>query len=341
MTELLIVSKPRGRIFRWIGGGVYKTYKDPVNFSASDDCLNIDASGDSHIAGWNHNPIYQKFKTRGTAFQIRKVSLKVVNPDGYSGSATVKLYSHNSENDRPDSELATIGTIDFSTIGSEETWVDVTPTSPIDIEPNKYYWIGLTDTPWDSPYPRWVISTDDIYSDGFAYCPECGVLAGDFGLRVYYNFKKDVNLDFIYSGTAIKRLEASFSSSMGLTKILVNGQDMGTDLLKEEDIPQADNYIISFRAIDQDSWNISGSIQRYLYYNKTSITMDNLDVSEAYLQKIEYGVDGGILRVDDNPDSDLEGSANETIVFSLDSPFPFRKIEWISGGGEVWIFGVE
>jgi len=339
MTELLIVSKPRGRIFKWIGGGIYKTYKDPVSFSASDSYLNIDASEDSHIAGWAHNPIYQKFKTRGTAFQMRKVSLKVVNPDGYSGSATVKLYSHDSENDRPGSELATIGTIDFSGIGST-TWVDVTPTSPINIEPNKYYWIGLTDTPSSSPYPRWVISTDDIYADGFAYCPNCGVLAGDFGLRVYYNFKKDISLDFIYSGTATKRLEASFGSSTGLSKILVNGQDMGTDLLKTESIPQADNYTIGFRAIDQDSWNISGSIQRYLYYNKTSITLDDLDVSEAYLQEVEYGADGGILRVDDSPDSDLVGSSNEKIQFT-DILVPFRKLEWISGGGEVLILGVE
>ena len=30
MTELLIVSKPRGRIFKWIGGGIYKEYLNPI-----------------------------------------------------------------------------------------------------------------------------------------------------------------------------------------------------------------------------------------------------------------------------------------------------------------------
>ena len=70
------------------------------------------------------------------------------------------------------------------------------------------------------------------------------------------------------------------------------------------------------------------------------ITLEDLDVSEAYLQEIGYGADGGVLRVDDSPDSDIVGSANETIQFT-DILVPFRKLEWISGGGEVLILGVE
>ena len=68
--------------------------------------------------------------------------------------------------------------------------------------------------------------------------------------------------------------------------------------------------------------------------------MDDLDVSEAYLQEIEFGPDGGVLRVDDSPDSDLAGSANEALQFA-DILVPLRKLEWISGGGEVLILGVE
>ena len=70
------------------------------------------------------------------------------------------------------------------------------------------------------------------------------------------------------------------------------------------------------------------------------ITLEDLDVSEAYLQEIGYGADGGVLRVDDSPDSDLVGSANENLQFT-DILVPFRKLEWISGGGEVLILGVE
>ena len=159
-------------------------------------------------------------------------------------------------------------------------------------------------------------------------------------MKLQYDPHYIVNLDFIYSGAAVKRLQADLSSSTGLQKIYVNGQDMGTDLLKEEDIPQADNYTIKFEFIQDGNVDFSGSIQRWLYFNKISITLDDLDVSEAYIQEIEYGSDGGVLRIDDDPAGDLVGSANETLQFT-DILVPFRKLEWISGGGEVLILGVE
>ena len=116
---------------------------------------------------------------------------------------------------------------------------------------------------------------------------------------------------------------------------------MGTSLEKEDEIPQADNYTVTYvYDVDASSYSLSVSIQRHLYYNKASVTLDDLDVSEAYLQEIEFGGDGGVLRIDDSPDSDLVGSANEMIQFT-DILVPFRKLEWISGGGEVLILGVE
>ena len=124
-----------------------------------------------------------------------------------------------------------------------------------------------------------------------------------------------------------------------ILKIYVNDQDYGTSLTKDESIPEADNYTVKIKYYPGSN-GISYSIQRYLYYNKTVITLEDLDVSEAYLQEIGYGADGGVLRVDDSPDSDLVGSANENLQFT-DILVPFRKLEWISGGGEVLILGVE
>ena len=155
---------------------------------------------------------------------------------------------------------------------------------------------------------------------------------------VYFELEIQINFDFIYSGTGIRRLEATITCETVL-KIYVNDQDMGASLTKDESIPDADNYTVKIQYYP-DSNGISYSIQRYLYYNKTVITLEDLEISDAYLQEIEFGENGGVLRVDDSPDSDLVGGANETIQFT-DILVPFRKLEWISGGGEVLILGVE
>jgi hypothetical protein len=81
------------------------------------------------------------------------------------------------------------------------------------------------------------------------------------------------------------------------------------------------------------------SIQRYLYYSATSITLGQLGLSHAYVWKI-YFSSNGQLRFDDNPDSDLIANSGTTITFT-DVLVPFRKLEWIQGGGEIDILGVE
>ena len=133
----------------------------------------------------------------------------------------------------------------------------------------------------------------------------------------------------------------TISESPTITDIEVNGQSVGTSLTKEEEIPQADNYTITFKCdVNAKSYSLSGSIQRYLYYNKQVLTLDDLGASEAYLLEINFGSSGGILRIDDSPDSDLMGAENETLQFT-DILIPFRKLEWLSGGGKVLILGVE
>lgn len=149
-----------------------------------------------------------------------------------------------------------------------------------------------------------------------------------------------VDLDFLYSGTGEKRLEASTTGG-AVTKITVNGQDTRTDLLKGESIPQADSYSIAFTFDTSSNSHIfTARFQRYLYHLKTAMTLDDLDVSEAYLQEIEFGSDGGVLRINDSPGSDIVGSAGETIQF-IEILIPSRKLEWISRGGEDLILGVE
>ena len=327
MTELLIVSKPRGRIFKWIGGGIYKEYKDPVSGSKSDSVDNIlysDTSFLEHKLYSGTSPKWESFTTADKQnLALKEVDIKMRRVGSPTGTLYVELWDGDGS-----SKIADIGSKDVSTISTDWGTVAFVPSSKITLDPSTTYRI----------YMRYDGGDDSNYI-GLAYYDSIG----RYGMEIDFKFVDvtlQVDLDFVYSGTGEKRLEASTTGG-AVTKITVNGEDTGTDLKKEEEIPQADNYsvVFTFDSVS-NSYTFTANIQRYLYYAKTSTSLDELDVSEAYLQEIEFGGDGGVLRIDDSPDSDLVGSANETIQFT-DILAPFRKLEWISGGGEVLILGVE
>ncbi|RLG09928.1 MAG: hypothetical protein DRN68_00310 [Thaumarchaeota archaeon] len=213
----------------------------------------------------------------------------------------------------------------------------------IELDPNTYYWIYCPEPSNTSvsSFLRLECSTSSVYADGYVWTSDNGQYSDyDLHMKLIFGGHHEISFDFIYAGAAEKRLEMTFTSSTGLSKIMVNDQDTGTDLTKEESIPQADNYVVKLVVTDGADYDLEGSLQRWLYYNKTSITLDDLAVSEAYIQEIDYGSDGGVLRIDDDPAGDLVGSADEKVQF-IDILVPFRKLEWISGGGEVLVLGVE
>jgi len=323
----LIVSKPRGRIFKWIGGGVYKEYKNPVSGSKSDSVDNIEYTDTSFSEQKLYSATSPKYESFTTAdkenLALQSVEIYMRRVGSPTGTLYIELWNADGS-----SKIADIDSKDVSTISTDWTWYDFIPSSKITLDPNTTYRI----------YMRYDGGDDSNYV-GLAFYDSIS----RYGMRIKFKFVDvtlQVDLDFIYSGTGEKRLQASTNGAT-VTKITVNGQDMGVDLLKEEEIPQVDNYSVVFTFDSSyNSYTFTANIQRYLYYGKTSITLDNLNVSEAYLQEIEFGGGGGVLRIDDSPDSDIVGSANETIQFT-DILVPFRKLEWISGGGEVLILGVE
>jgi len=344
MTELLIVSKPRGRIHKWIYGQ-YRSYLAPINFSKSGSLsLTVTATG-KRVEVYQTGDLAQRFKTPDVKVTLSQVSLWLDN-DHTSASKSIDVYLYDDADGVPGSQVAFLGTI---TIPANSSIAErILSGLNVELEPNSYYWIYLPDTGEDYRYRIGVEYSDaDPYADGYVWCSGGDYYSGKqdswdihFAL-VYSSGKAEIPIDFIYDGAAEKRLQIDFTSSTGLSKIVVNGQDAGADLLKEESIPQADNYIIELRVGPEGAnYALSGSIQRWLYYNKTTITLDDLSVSEAYLQEIEFGSDGGVLRVDDDPAGDIAGSAGEKVTFT-DILVPFRKLEWISGGGEVLILGVE
>ena len=329
MTELLIVSKPRGKIFKWIGGGVYKKYKDPVSKSVSDSVDDLLVSGSTYNESIIGDGIWESHTTPDKQnLAVEKVRVWLRRYGSPSGSIRVELW-----NEDGTSKIADIGSKDVSTISTDGDEYDFTPSSTIRLDPNTTYKIKA----WhDGTYDASNYVAGKYYTDTEKYDVELWLKFFIQGAEL------QISLDFIYSGTAIKRLQESLSrTSVTITDVRVNGQSVGTSLEKEDDIPQADSYTVTYLFDStNNSYSLSVEIQRYLYYNKTMITLDDLDVSEAYLQEIEFGGDGGVLRIDDSPDSDIVGSADETIQFT-DILVPFRKLEWISGGGEVLILGVE
>jgi len=330
MTELLIVSKPRGRIFKWIGGGVYKRYKDPVSGSKSDSVGDLLVSGSTFM--WYQLSGYPAWVAHTTPdkqnLAVEKVRTLLRRVGSPSGSIRVELWDADGS-----SKIADIGSRDVSEIDTGGEYYDFYPGSTIQLDPNTTYRVKV----WhDGTY-------DDSNRVDISYYTDVKKYNIDLYLKLFIQGAElELSLDFIYSGTAIKRLQESLSkTNVTITDVRVNGVSVGTSLEKEDDIPQADSYTVTYvYDVDASSYRLSASIQRYLYYNKTSITLDDLDVSEAYLQEIEFGGDGGVLRIDDSPDSDIVGSAGEKIQFT-DVLVPFRKLEWISGGGEVLILGVE
>jgi len=349
MTELLIVSKPRGKIFKWIGGGVYKEYQNPVSMSKSDSVSDLTISGTDIVEA----PLYSGAETRRAQqyvipnkqnLAIRRVSIWLRRVGSPTGTLYVELWDD--DGDLPNSKIADIGSRDVSTISTSGDSYSFTPSQTITLDPDTKYWVVVRYEGGDSSNYIKVRKVGDVKSWYSAYYDSSWhreVWDYDFDLYLkFVNLTLQINLDFIYSGTAIKRLQESISkTNVSITDAKVNGLSVGTSLTKEDEIKQADNYtVVYYFDSTANSYSLNVSIQRYLYYAKTSITLDDLDVSEAYLQEVEYGGDGGILRIDDSPDSDLVGSANETIQFT-DILVPFRKLEWISGGGEVLILGVE
>ena len=349
MTELLIVSKPRGRIFKWIGGGVYKPYKNPVSGSRSDSVSDLTIGGtfSSTYLSYGYTMRAQQYIIPDKQnLAIRQVSIWLRRVGSPTGTLYVELWDDSG--DLPGSKIADIGSIDVSTISTDGEGYSFTPSSTITLDPNTKYWLVVKYEDGDGDnYVEVLQGTSDIKPDWYSayYYSGWRRESNDYNFDMYLKFvnlELSIDLDFIYSGTAIKRLQESVSPHWVTIKdVKVNGQSVGASLEKEDEIPQADSYTVTY-LLDStnNSYSLSVDIQRYLYYNKTTITLDDLDVSEAYLQEIKFGAGGGVLRVDDSPDGDLVGSEGETMQFTS-ILIPFRKLEWISGGGEVLILGVE
>ena len=285
MTELLIVSKPRGRIHRWIYGQ-YKEYLSPISFDKGSftNPLTINATGSDFRVGsinYSTEKRAQRFKTPnispdGGKITLVKVVVRLKQQNGnLTGSVKIQLWSD--DGGSPGTKLADLGTLDAGDLTT--SYQNFEFSCSVDLDPNTYYWILVNASSAEDDCVWWD-GDGDVYADGYTWDNYNGNDTDhDVYLEVHYQSPKfTLNLDFIYSGAAEKRLEITFSGSQTVDDITVNDQSVGTDLVKEDSIPQADNYTI---VLTISSGDVKGSIQRWLYFNKTSITLDDLNVSEA------------------------------------------------------------
>jgi hypothetical protein len=356
MTELVVVSRPRMRYLKWIGGGVYKTYLTPIGTPL------VDLVKPDYTTTFTETaiPMYSGSVTRvaqqviaPSSSQLSNLTLvrvlaRLQRVGSPTGTLSVRLYSDSANT--PGSLLATIGSIDVSTISTTVTNYTFDAATPPSVTQGTKYWISVeygggnstnyVNTFRDSGTDRDTSVLGASYTTAWTTEIYDRAMVAAFGADYSYG-----PFDFIYSGVAEKRLRITESgSSVMVTARKLNNQSFSSAITETTVIPQADNYSLVYTVRGTPSSLSAGgtfnlTIQRYLYYAATSITLNQLGYSEGYIWKITFPTGTNQLQVDDNPDALFSGS-NTTMSFA-DAPIPFRKLEWIAGGGEVEILVVE
>ena len=356
MTELVVVSRPRMRYLRWIGGGIYKTYLAPINTpqvvlvrpnygSFTESSISMYSGSVTRVAQQiiaPSSPLLSNLRLVRVVARLQKVG----SP---TGTLYVRLYSDS--NNTPGALLATIGSIDVSTISTTATNYTFDAATPPSVTPGTKYWIsveygGGNSTNYvnafrDSGTDRDTSVLGASYTT--AWTTEIYDRAMAAGFQADYSYGP---FNFIYSGVAEKRLRITENLSTGasVTARNLNNQSFSSAITETTSIPQADSYSLIYTVRGTPSSYIAAgtfslTIQRYLYYATTSITLNQLGYSEGYIWKITFPTGTNQLQVDDKPDALFSGS-NTTMSFA-DAPIPFRKLEWIVGSGEVEILVVE
>jgi hypothetical protein len=355
MTELVIVSRPRMRYLKWIGGGVYKTYLTAINTPEVD------------LIKPDYPTTFMETAISMYSSSVTRVAQQVIAPSGSQlsnlalisavvklqrfgspgGTLYVRLYDDSSNT--PGSVLTTIGSINASSISTTPTNYIFNAAQPYPVTPGTKYWISVEyDAGMSSNY---VNAFKDAGTDrdtsvlGASYVSAWTTEVYDRAMAAVFQADYSYPINFIYTGFAEKRLRINENiNNVSVTARTLNSQSFSSNINETTNIPQADNYSLVYTVKGNTNTYLavgkfSLTIQRYLYYGATSITLNKIGYSEGYIWKIIFPSGTNQLVVDDNPDALFSGS-NTTMSFA-DAPIPFRKLEWVLGSGEVEILVVE
>jgi hypothetical protein len=341
------------RYLKWVGGGVYKTYLAPLT-TTEVDLVNPNYSAFVSTA----IPMYSGSVTRVAQqiiapsssllsnLRLGRVVARLQRVGSPTGTLSVRLYSDNA--DRPGTLLATLGSIDVSTISTTATTYTFDAATPPSVTQGTKYWISVEYGGGNST--NYVNAFRDSGTDrdtsvlGASYTTAWTTEIYDRGIVAGFGADYSHSFNFIYSGVAEKRLQITEPSDFSVTARKLNSQSFSSAITETTIIPQTDSYSLVYTVKANPTTvttagTFSLTIQRYLYYAATSITLNQLGYSEGYIWKIIFPSGTNQLQVDDNTDAVFSGT-NTTMSFA-DAPIPFRKLEWIAGGGEVEILVVE
>ncbi|MEM2591152.1 MAG: choice-of-anchor R domain-containing protein, partial [Thermofilaceae archaeon] len=344
MTELIIVSKPRLRFVKWVSGGIYKQYLEqlstPTIYTATAELGGSRTAWRNLYSGGTTMAATQF--TAGQSASVQNISLArawctLAKSGSPSGTLYVRLYSDN--NNVPGSSLATIGSLSVTSLTTSPTEYTFTPASPISLTQGTKYWIVVEYTGGGSTnYVIIYTGTYGALTNRAYYTTSWTVESNTRGASVgHYSLTIVQTVDFVYSGAAEKRLKAApYTNYTTIDARRLNGQSLSGDLVETQSIPQTSQYTIEYDVTGNNMWSnsraqFSWTTTRYLYYAGSSITLDQLGGSEAYVTRVSSG-NAFHLRIDDNPDADLITSGGATITFEPGT-LPFRKLEWVSGSG--------
>lgn len=123
------------------------------NGTGYDDTWNSDIADDNY-AGYGNG---QSFKAAGTLTGVKLYIYKIGTP-----SLSVHLYDITTGTPN----IVATKSISNSSIGSNYTWVDVTFTTPINLDPTKTYMIGLLNAASSSNSIKWLGHTSRTFAGG-------------------------------------------------------------------------------------------------------------------------------------------------------------------------------
>ncbi len=354
MTELLISSKLRGKPFTW-RYGEYVSQGTVASFSKAGDTKKTQWI--QQIYGSYAWVVYSNRFASQTFLSpsFPNVKLRELHLYMYKGSPEDDLYAELwsvGADGKPASKITDIGTFLAADVSTTAAWHSLVGLN-ISLSSSTQYAIVLK-SPNTTLYGYYIYhDRNDRYLDGEAYQSTDG--GSTWSQGTYY---KDMRFKLFFesdpppeelawsqsftvkrSPIAVVRLDIEEGANWsGVTKILVNGQNVGTTLDLADNIPQADNYTVEIYV--QGQYSISGTLKKYLYYNKNPITPGDLGYSEAYLLKVSYQVNGSMLEINDDPDMQLQGDAGIEDTFT-DILVPWRSLKWITGRGRVLALGIE
>ncbi len=341
MTRQIIYSKLAGRPFTWEYKGYRKFEDDELNVSLTPtDILNDSSDGSERL--------YTQGECRAQSFKSPSGNAFLSEIWWYgaeAGSAPeimIELWEADPDTLLPTSKVQDLGPIDWSKITSSITWYKLWDGC-VQLQPDHYYAIVFHVTGSGGDYYNSLYLqkdstapfTDGAYSKSTDDGQTWEDLNEDGRFKFRFNLKYRDEFDYPdVNNLTEKRLEydADFTVSAE-----VNGENVGT-LTKEKEIPQATHYTVIIKGIPSGGGTIQKR-EKWLHYNTQPVSPEDFGYSEAYLLSVTYLEDGSVLRIDDDPNSQLQGDLNQEDVFA-DILIPWGKLEWRAGRGKILALGV-